>query len=159
LRGRLRDMSVQERGLQGDEELGHAGSFYPPDPFAIEGIEWSAVDGFLSEPPAGALPVGVTTYSSMFSHEELCEIESAADQVHENAQNGLYPDQCFHPTIGKSGALKRTKFFFGARYLWTREQQAQSDAKVAHGVRVDVPDRPPWMTVVLIEQNCITDLT
>ena len=41
--------------------------------------------------------------------------------------------------VAKGGGLKRTKLFFGARYMWTRDQLAQQDSRVAGGVRVDVP--------------------
>jgi len=109
------------------------------------GMSWQAVDGYPSEAPPGAVAVGVTTFSSFFSHAELSTIEAKADEVHQNSEKGLYPPECFHPTVGKNGALKRTKYFFGARYLWTKEQLADHDACVAKGVRVDVPPNPLWM--------------
>ena len=44
------------------------------------------------------------------------------------------------------GICTRTKYFFGARYLWTKEQIAgDSDAAVAHGVRTDVSAAPQWL--------------
>ena len=67
---------------------------------------------------------------------------------------GALPDSCFHRTAARGGgggggggtpAVKRTKFFFGARYLWTREQLGEAEARVAGGVRVDVPPPPTWM--------------
>eukprot|EP00210_Caulerpa_lentillifera_P001116 g1077.t1 len=103
------------------------------------------VPGFPLRPPDGAMPVGVTTYTSLFTSEELNEAEKMADRVHEQAQLGMYPPECFHPTIGRSGGLKRTKYFFGARYLWTKEQLADPNSHVACGVRVDVPSNPAWM--------------
>lgn len=111
------------------------------------GTSWKPVDGFPSEPPPGTAPVGVTTFSAFFNHKELNCIEKKADQVHDNSQIGMYPPECYHPTIGKNGALKRTKYFFGARYLWTKEQLAEPDACIAKGVRVDVPPNPLWMKV------------
>eukprot|EP00887_Chlorella_sp_A99_P005933 scaffold29.g5933.t1 len=42
----------------------------------------------------------------------------------------------------QGGMAKRTKYFFGARYSWTREQLAQPNARIAGGVRVDVPPLP-----------------
>ena len=76
-------------------------------------------------------------------------MEAAADCVNGKAQSGLLPPECFHVTAGKSGLPKRTKFFFGARYLWTREQMSNiAGARRAHGVRVDVPSIPSWIQVV-----------
>ena len=41
--------------------------------------------------------------------------------------------------------VKRTKFFFGARYIWSNAQLADPLSKVAAGVRVDVSPVPEWM--------------
>lgn len=112
-----------------------------------EAPEWHPVPGYPSEQPVGAKSVGVTTYSALFSHAELNQIEAKADEVHLHSQMGYFPPECFHPTIGKNGSLKRTKYFFGARYLWTKEQLAEREACVAKGVRVDVPANPLWMKV------------
>ena len=69
--------------------------------------------------------------------------------MNSKALAGLLPPECFHVTAGKSGAPKRTKFFFGARYLWTREQMSSiASARRAHGVRVDVPAVPSWIQVI-----------
>lgn len=91
------------------------------------------------------LPVGVTTYNEVFATEEVTSIEGCSDTMDTAAREGKLPAECFHTTQGKGGGLKRTKFFFGARYLWTREQLSGPDAGVAMGVRADVPDVPKWM--------------
>lgn len=84
-----------------------------------------------------------------YTAEELTAIEAAADCVNAKAQAGLLPPECFHVTAGKGGSPKRTKFFFGARYLWTREQMSNiASAKRARGVRVDVPAVPSWIQVI-----------
>ena len=84
-----------------------------------------------------------------YTAEELTAIEAAAGCVNDKARAGLLPPECFHVTAGKSGLPKRTKFFFGARYLWTREQMSNlATARRAHGVRVDVPAVPSWIQVV-----------
>lgn len=101
-----------------------------------------------NEIPQGCFPVGVTTYTEIFSHEELNAIEAMADAVQEMAQNNDLPEECFHETIGRGGNLKRTKYFFGARYMWTREQMADPNSKRAGGVRLDVPACPKWMKVI-----------
>lgn len=74
-------------------------------------------------------------------------MERGADLVSSKAQAQLLPQACYCITSGKSGTQKRTKFFFGARYLWTRDQMRQPAAKQAHGIRVDVPAPPEWMKV------------
>lgn len=50
-----------------------------------------------------------------YSEAELRGMEGGADEVHAKAAAGRLPKQCFHETRGRGGALKRTKFFFGAR--------------------------------------------
>ena len=88
------------------------------------------------------------TAVQFYTPEELTAIEAGADQVNSRAHANLLPPECFHVTQGKCGSPKRTKFFFGARYLWTREQMTNAaTARRAHGVRVDVPAPPSWMQV------------
>ena len=91
------------------------------------------------------LPAGVTTYTDIFSAAELHAIEAHCDELH--SKRSLLPPACQHSTFGRGGGLKRTKYFFGARYLWTREQLSGVDAQVARGVRVDVPLPPAWVKV------------
>ena len=94
--------------------------------------------------------------SQFYSSEELAGIEAGADSIHSKAEAKLLPAECFHVTAGKAGVPKRTKFFFGARYLWTREQMSSiAAARRAHGVRVDVPAPPAWMQVCLCMSLCI----
>lgn len=88
------------------------------------------------------LPVGCTTYVEVFTAAEVAAIEAACDGLDAHASDGLLPDSCFHRTSTKGGMAKRTKYFFGARYSWTREQLAQPNARIAGGVRVDVPPLP-----------------
>ncbi len=40
--------------------------------------------------------------------------------------------------------IKRTKFFFGYRYMWTRCQLAEPGSYIGAGVRKDVTQRPKW---------------
>ncbi|BDA45580.1 probable RNA demethylase ALKBH5 at C-terminar half [Coccomyxa sp. Obi] len=95
--------------------------------------------------PAALLPAGICTYTNFYTAEELQQMEGCADGVHEKAREGRLPSSCFHETRGRGGALKRTKFFFGARYLWTAEQTADVASRQAGGVRLDVPHAPKWM--------------
>ncbi|KXZ56937.1 hypothetical protein GPECTOR_1g845 [Gonium pectorale] len=107
---------------------------------------------YAAPPPRGLLPVGVITYTQLFSAAELGALERETDRTDVLARAGLLPPDCQHSTYGKGGggaegegSLKRTKLFFGARYLWTREQLASPNARVAGGVRVDVPPPLRWM--------------
>ena len=43
----------------------------------------------------------------------------------------------------------RTKFFFGYRYMWTKEQLSEPFSHVAAGVRCDVSQPPPWIKAAL----------
>lgn len=100
--------------------------------------------------PSGVLfPVGVTTYNQVFSSAQLSDIELRCDSIDTAAREGRLPATCSHSTFNKGGGLKRTKFFFGARYLWTKEQLGAPDAHVANGVRVDVPAPPKWVKAVV----------
>ncbi|KAK9838261.1 hypothetical protein WJX81_000973 [Elliptochloris bilobata] len=91
------------------------------------------------------LPVGITTYTEVFSDAELAAMEAGACGVDQRAREGCLPPACFHTTHGRAGGLKRTKLFFGARYLWTHEQMSAPEARRANGVRADVPAPPAWM--------------
>lgn len=43
-----------------------------------------------------------------------------------------------------STKIKRTKFFFGYRYMWTRCQLSEPCSYVGAGVRKDVASPPQW---------------
>lgn len=47
------------------------------------------------------------------------------------------------PSIA-TGKIKRTKFFFGYRYVWTRCQLAEPGSYIGAGVRKDVTNPPRW---------------
>lgn len=51
----------------------------------------------------------------------------------------------FDESLNKRGDVQRSKFFFGARYLWTEEHKKDPDHLIASGVRLDVPTAPKWM--------------
>ena len=51
----------------------------------------------------------------VFGAAELAALEAGADQVDGSARAGQLPPSCFHVNCTRAGALKRTKFFFGAR--------------------------------------------
>lgn len=45
--------------------------------------------------------------------------------------------------------IKRTKFFFGYRYMWTRCQLAEPGSYVGAGVRKDVAPPPRWTETII----------
>ena len=47
--------------------------------------------------------------------------------------------------------IKRTKFFFGYRYMWTRCQIAEPGSYVGAGVRRDVTEPPKWTETIVNE--------
>ena len=44
-----------------------------------------------------------------------------------------------------SEKVRRTKFFFGARYMWSRGQLSEPFSFVGAGVRTDVSEPPAWL--------------
>ncbi|KAK3266324.1 hypothetical protein CYMTET_25048 [Cymbomonas tetramitiformis] len=105
--------------------------------------KYHQVVGTVNEEPPYGLPVGITCYPDIFSNEELSQMEAASDELMGKARSGRLHAESFHQS-GSRDRVKRTKFFFGARYLWTREQLEDRDASKAAGVRVDVPEPPSW---------------
>jgi len=55
--------------------------------------------------------------------------------------------------------VRRTKFFFGARYMWSKLQLSEPHSMVAAGVRTDVSQPPNWMRELverpMVESNII----
>lgn len=44
-----------------------------------------------------------------------------------------------------SEKVRRTKFFFGVRYIWSKQQIAEPYSNIAAGVRSDVSPPPDWL--------------
>ncbi len=44
-----------------------------------------------------------------------------------------------------SEKVRRTKFFFGVRYMWSKQQIAEPFSSIAAGVRCDVSPPPDWL--------------
>lgn len=44
-----------------------------------------------------------------------------------------------------SEKVRRTKFFFGVRYMWSKQQIAEPFSNIAAGVRCDVSKPPSWL--------------
>ena len=96
------------------------------------------------------LMVGVTCYENFYTHQEMNEMEK---HINETEQKSLR-DEFLPMTAQKTYSghmLKRTKFFFGYRYMWTRTQLQDPLANVAAGVRADVSQPPIWMKTKLEE--------
>lgn len=51
-----------------------------------------------------------------------------------------------------SEKIKRTKFFFGYRYIWTKLQLSEPHSYVGAGVRCDVSDVPSWMKKLISQK-------
>jgi hypothetical protein len=89
--------------------------------------------------------VGITTYTNFFTPEEISALEARCRQVEAESFKGHFLPNTAQPTFGKGEKLLRTKFFFGARYLWTECQLAEKQSSIAGGVRVDVSAPPHWV--------------
>ena len=44
-----------------------------------------------------------------------------------------------------SEKVRRTKFFFGVRYMWSKQQIAEPFSNIGAGVRCDVSPTPDWL--------------
>jgi len=88
--------------------------------------------------------VGVVTYENFFSHEELCEIEKLIEETEENSSKEVFLPETAQKTMS-GDKLKRTKFFFGSRYMWTKKNLAEPNSYVAAGIRKDVSPPPMWI--------------
>ena len=93
------------------------------------------------------VPVGVTTYNDFWTQEELSSLEKQADETDEQARvHGRYDDQPYtFQSSSRGGKVCRTKFFFCARYLWTKDQMDAVDSHIAGGIRADVAEPPNWI--------------
>jgi hypothetical protein len=96
------------------------------------------------------LRVGVTTYQSFYSHEELLNMERCIEDTEKKSLENTYLPMTAQKTFS-GNTLKRTKFFFGYRYMWTKTQLLEPLSNVAAGVRSDVSQPPVWMKTVLEE--------
>ena len=65
------------------------------------------------------LKIGVTAYENFFTDKELNEIEQMVHKTEQNSLNDAFLPMTAQKTFTGTN-LKRTKFFFGYRYMWTR---------------------------------------
>jgi hypothetical protein len=81
--------------------------------------------------------VGVTTYENFYTEEEMRNMERHIEETEKKSLSNSFLPMTAQKTF--SGiALKRTKFFFGYRYMWTKTQLLEPLSNVAAGVRADV---------------------
>jgi hypothetical protein len=88
--------------------------------------------------------VGAVTYENFFSHEELNEIEHLIEKTEQHSMLEVFLPETAQKTLAGE-KLKRTKFFFGSRYMWTKKQLAEPNSYVAAGIRKDVSPPPFWI--------------
>jgi len=66
---------------------------------------------------------------------------------HSRVHLDLFKDKFLQMTVQPSivsTKIKRTKFFFGYRYMWTKCQLSEPCSYVGAGVRKDVTSPPAW---------------
>ena len=88
--------------------------------------------------------VGLVAYDNYFSEEELRNIEDCSDSLEDKFYQGAFLANTGQPSLGAKN-IKRTKFFFGARYIWHAQQLTDPYSNVAGGVRVDTSQVPLWV--------------
>ncbi|CAK78674.1 unnamed protein product (macronuclear) [Paramecium tetraurelia] len=99
--------------------------------------------------------VGAHAYVGYFTNEELLQMEKDIYEMELKGFDGHYlpmTAQISHAQSNHHSSVRRTKFFFGYRYMWTKCQLAEPHSMVAAGVRRDVSAPPLWM------RNLITKL-
>ncbi len=65
------------------------------------------------------LRVGVTTYENFYSNEELKNMENCIEETETRSLMNTFLPMTAQKTF-TGNTLKRTKFFFGYRYMWTK---------------------------------------
>ena len=132
--------------------------FFPPD--SIPGNYKEIVPSTCYNDKERVYPVGVTTYTCLYDESELQKIEKRVEVLEEKISSGGLPTTSFHHSISNN-VIRRTKTFFGARYLWTRAQTRRVDSDIANGIRIDVPPYPKWVKNLveqpLLEANVLPD--
>ena len=106
--------------------------FFPPD--AIPDNYRDVVPKSCYDDNLGIYPAGVTTCTDLFSERELGEIEEKILDLERRFAMQILPETCYDQSVNRNW-IKRTKTFFGARYLWTKDQTSGQDAERAVGIR------------------------
>jgi hypothetical protein len=90
------------------------------------------------------LRVGVVTYENFYSSEELDDLENCVERTEEYSLKDAFLPETAQKTFS-GDKIKRTKFFFGSRYMWTKKQLSEPNSYVGAGIRKDVSPPPFWM--------------
>lgn len=85
--------------------------------------------------------IGLVRYEGLFLTHEIKAIEDYCDKLQNQAEDGELLPNTSHDTVFMN-KCRRTKHFFKARYLWTKEQLEQAGATRAGGLRTDVDPVP-----------------
>eukprot|EP00347_Sterkiella_histriomuscorum_P020874 403336135 len=96
-------------------------------------------------------PIGVTSFENFFTHGELLNIEENVMETERQCSNSAFLPDTAQQTFSGS-RLTRTKFFFGYRYMWTKEQLSEPFSQVAAGVRKDVSRPPVWVNEFMVSK-------
>ena len=65
------------------------------------------------------LRVGITTYDTFYDDKEMKNMERQIEETEKKSLQNSYLPMTAQKTFS-GNTLKRTKFFFGFRYMWTR---------------------------------------
>jgi len=90
------------------------------------------------------LRVGVVTYENFYTSDELDELENCVERTEEYSLKDAFLPETAQKTFS-GDKIKRTKFFFGSRYMWTKKQLSEPNSYVGAGIRKDVSPPPFWM--------------
>ena len=89
------------------------------------------------ESKAEVMRVGVITYENFYTEEEMRNMEIHIEETEKKSLSNRFLPMTAQKTFS-GNTLKRTKFFFGYRYMWTKTQLLEPLSNVAAGVRADV---------------------
>ncbi|EGR34097.1 hypothetical protein IMG5_024190 [Ichthyophthirius multifiliis] len=95
--------------------------------------------------------VGCTLFKDFFTHEEMIDIENETYKTEIKCFQRHYFPMTAQVTC-TAEKIRRTKFFFGSRYMWTKMQLAEPHSYVGAGVRQDVSETPLWIKKKVVQK-------
>ena len=140
------DLIVRETGIEKDgRKFRKLEFFFQKDDLPATFKDWQQfAEGDL-------VRAGVTAYVDFFTEAELTALEDHCEETEEAMKRGEFLEDTAQASYGAANSLKRTKFFFGSRYMWTACQLAERQSGIAAGVRTDVSPTPHWMTSGIVD--------